>query len=72
MSTLLLIPVAYRTISKKSGTPGATSRRVDEALGETVAGSSRVKDKHLRARVRQCTRWVARDDGTCEVMRIGT
>lgn len=38
MSTLLLIPVACRTISKKSGTPGETSRRVDEALGETVAG----------------------------------
>jgi multidrug efflux pump len=36
--TLLVIPVAYRIISKKSGTPGATSRRVDEALGETVAG----------------------------------
>jgi len=34
--TLLVIPVAYRIISKKSGTPGATSRRVDEALGETV------------------------------------
>lgn len=36
--TLLVIPVAYRIISKKSGTPGATSRKVDEALGETVAG----------------------------------
>jgi hypothetical protein len=38
MSTLLLIPIAYRIVSKKSGTPGETSRRVDEALGETVAG----------------------------------
>jgi hypothetical protein len=38
MSTLLLIPVTYRTISKKSGTPRETSRRVDEAIGETVAG----------------------------------
>jgi len=34
--TLLVIPVAYRLISKKSGTPGATSRKVDEALGETA------------------------------------
>jgi len=35
--TLLVIPVAYRIISKKSGTPGATSRKVDEALGEASA-----------------------------------
>jgi multidrug efflux pump len=35
--TLLVIPVAYRIISKNSGTPGATSRKVDEALGEVTA-----------------------------------